>query len=459
MIKVILISLITVVNLTLAQVQIAPNGFYTWKNGIYDSNGDRHIFRGFNYGGFDENKAGLCYGVRNCGIDPNDFTIQAQWGANIVRIPLNQTWWVNEESVSGAWFSKAGLPATTNYRVMIDKIFELAKEAGLTVIADCHRGEINGSIDKLIMGNTETQIFWDTFSEQYKDDGQILFELLNEPRQITNEEWMNGGNGYVGMSTLYNTIRENNAHNLILIGGNDYAYDIRGIKEFPLPLDGYNIMIVSHTYGHNFKTVEHFDERFGFTHNGFTANNGSYYQYPVIFTEFGYLGDNSTDLAHTASVIQYAEENNMSWIPWSWVGPYYRKHNMFDEKYNADPTRTPNGYGSLFRDSLAYLKNKPMPARHSDAPFPDDVPSSLQASEMTGMISINPSEIRIRKGLYNSVNINLFSIFGKKISTIYNGQNTGGEIHWDSSELSPAVYVITIQIDGEYISKKFTVVE
>jgi hypothetical protein len=89
-----------------------------------------------------------------------------------------------------------------------------------------------------------------------------------------------------------------------LVAGNEWAYDIRGIVDYPLPEDGYNIMIVSHTYGHPWKTYEHFDDRFGFTHHGFTAANDVYYQYPVIFTEFGYLNDNSDDLAHTSSVIE-----------------------------------------------------------------------------------------------------------------------------------------------------------
>ena len=443
-----------------AQVKLAPNGYYTWKNGVYDVNGDRHIFRGFNYGGFDENSHGLCYGPLNCGINPDDFSTMARWGANIVRLPVNQTWWLNEEPVSGPWFSEAGLPANTTYRVMMDKLFELAKAAGLTVIADCHRAYTNGAIDKLNMATAETQAFWDAFSDQYKNDGQILFELLNEPRQITNDQWMNGGNGYVGMSALYNTIRSNQAHNLILVAGNDWAYDIRGIYDYPLPENGYNILIVSHTYGNPYKTREYFDERFGFTHHGFTANNGVHYQYPVIFTEFGYLDDPS-DLAHTSSVINYAEENNMSWIPWSWVGPYYKKHYMFDQKYNADSSRTPNNYGSLFRDSLAYLKNKPMPARHADAPYPEGT-THVNPVAPQGLTkwSMDNRQLRFDAISRGYVKIESFSLNGARKSIIFEGTvPASGAIQFDQCKSLSGVCLIRLTYQGRSQVKQFIFTE
>ena len=427
-----------------AQVNMAPNGFYTYQNGVYDSLGNRVVFRGFNYGGFDENKQGMCYGKFNCGISPLDFTIQSEWGANIVRIPINQGWWLNEEAVAGPWFVDAGLPASTDYRTMIDKIFEHAKAAGLVVIADCHRGiNSEGGIDKLNMANAQTLAFWKAFAAEYKDDGQILFELLNEPRSITNDEWMNGGNGYVGMSELYTSIRALGAENLILVAGNDWAYDIRGIVDYPLPEDGYNIMIVSHTYGHPWKTYEHFDDRFGFTHRGFTAANDVYYQYPVIFTEFGYLNDNSDDLAHTSSVIEYAEKNNMSWIPWAWIGPYYLKHNMFDEKYSADPYRTPNSFGKLFQDSLAHLKDKPMPERHANAPYPGNVVNSF--TEVLNLNEINGADVAV------------YDNRGKLVGEYKSVSSTNDLESFLEKDFDRAVYFLRVRNEGKVVYKKVVV--
>jgi len=91
--------------------------------------------------------------------------------------------------------------------------------------------------------------FWDEASARFGKDGRIIFELWNEP--ILSEH--DGDEGVPPQwehlkpffAELLRTVRSH-SHNVILATGNNWAYDLRGIRKDPLP--GENVAYAWHIY-------------------------------------------------------------------------------------------------------------------------------------------------------------------------------------------------------------------
>ena len=159
------------------------------------------------------------------------------------------------------------------------------------------------------MADENSVQFWKSVAERYKDTGQVLFELYNEPHDVSWAVWRDGGltaDGYdaVGMQQLYDAVRDTGAHNLVLIGGLRWAYDLSGVPRHRI--DGYNIVYVSHPYDFPDKQPTAWPNDWGFL-----AETD-----PVMVTEFGSFGD--CDPAYSNALLDYADEIDASWVAWAW---------------------------------------------------------------------------------------------------------------------------------------------
>lgn len=275
------------------QPPTAPGGYYVEGNAIYDGQGDVHVFRGvarpsLEWTGMGEN------------LNPQDYEFMAGWGANVVRIALNQGFWL-EGSV-------AYVPG---YPERIDQQIEWAQAAGMDVILDLHwsdRGDFGTTPDQQRMADANSVTFWDQVATRYQDDGRVLFELYNEPHDVTWQVWRDGGDsgeGFtaVGMQTLYDTVRATGAHNVVIAGGLDYAYDLKGVPS--APLSGYNIAYASHPYDFPNKAPASWDADWGFLSE----------TYPIIVTEFGSF---TCGADYASQLIDYASDRSLSWTAWAW---------------------------------------------------------------------------------------------------------------------------------------------
>ena len=314
---------------------MAPGGFYTEGKHIYDARGKKHIFRGVNRPGYEDKLDG------DFRLHKNEFPEMARWGANAVRIPINQHWWLTDQQ---------------GYRAKIAQVIAWTLENGMTAIADLHRSISRGGVVDLPMADEESLAFWRAFAAEYKDQGRVLFELYNEPKGVSERTWMKGGveggKTYVGMQQLYDAIRDLGAHNLILIGGLNWGYDLRGLKEYPLSEDAYNVVYSSHPYNYGGKRISDWQECWAWVLK----------KHPVILTEFGYTkqdkrADGSYSLDYEKAVFEFADENDVSWTAWAWTS-LFLKHTIFVRTvpHTYDPA---NGvfepltaHGQLIKDNL-----------------------------------------------------------------------------------------------------------
>lgn len=163
------------------------------------------------------------------------------------------------------------------------------------------------------MADMDSIQFWSSVAGAYKSNTRVLFNLYNEPRQISWDVWKYGGTtsdskvgAYKvgGMQQLYETVGATGSSNLVIIGGNDWAYDLSKLPEYSI--NGSNILYATHPYDFYGKNTHvDWDKAFGSISR----------KYPVIMTEFGTY---DCSLKMYEELIDYASAHNISWTSWAW---------------------------------------------------------------------------------------------------------------------------------------------
>ncbi len=289
----------------------APGGYYTNGATVCSADGTEHLFHGVDRPSLEWDAAGEWNNSE--GIPRSDFAAMAAWHANVVRIALNQDFWL-----AGAALHDP------NYAGTVDQAVKDAEASGLDVILDLHwsdRGDLTASVagqgqgqsghaDQQQMADANSKQFWTEVASKYQGDGHVLFELYNEPHDISWSVWLHGGavGNYqaVGMQDLYDTVRATGANNVVIAGGIGWAFNLSGVSANRI--QGYNIMYATHPYFPQDPATQ-WDSKFGYLATQDIA--------PVIATEFGDGSDNCTG-AWDSNLTQYADQHHISWTAWAW---------------------------------------------------------------------------------------------------------------------------------------------
>jgi endoglucanase len=343
----------------------APNGYYTNGGSVCTADGKVRVFHGVD-------RPSLEWSPFGDAMSPADFALMASWGANVVRIALNQDFWL-----SGAALYEAQYPP------MVDNAVAWAEAAGLDVILDLHWSDL-GDLGAMLkdstgaclaapggaavtcstqqtMGDNNSIEFWKEVADRYKGDGHVLFELYNEPHGISWDLWLNGGSSgrYVlaGMQQLYDAVRGTGANNVVIAGGLSWAYDLSAVGASGYHIDGYNIMYATHPYSMSGGDAPGgWEGSFGHLETSDFA--------PVIATEFG---DGRTQCTGDwdQQLIRFADNHHASWTAWAWY-PGVRTTDPQGCLFPAlisDWSATPTVQGVVVKAALgAYTSSLPRPA-------------------------------------------------------------------------------------------------
>ena len=342
---------------TTATPHIAPDGYYVNGNTVCTAAGNPHMFHGVA-------RPSLEWSPTGEQLSASDFQLQASWDANVVRISLNQDFWLSDSP-----------NADPNYPATVDGAVKWAEEAGMDVILDLHwsdkgtlgscaTGAFSSSCQQL-MADTNSITFWSQVASIYKNDGRVLFELYNEPHDIPWTVWKSGGmtSGNwtaAGMQQLYAAVRGAGADNLVVIGGLNYAFDLSGVPSNRI--DGYNILYATHPYGgDSSKGPAAWDGAWGFL----AATD------PIIMTEFGDSADCSGQTyrpavnTYVSLLLSYADQHKINWTAWAWyVGGCSFPALIMDWQ------GTPTPPGMLVQASLQTYSNDPAPGGKRPPPGP-----------------------------------------------------------------------------------------
>lgn len=169
------------------------------------------------------------------------------WRANCIRIPLSQD----------RWFGSA--PGQTDdgraYRKLVEEMVSRSASKSTYVVLDLHwsnAGVWGQNIGQQKMPDEGSAIFWKDLARRFGNHPAVMFDLYNEPRDVSWEVWREGGTlpeGYrtPGMQALVDLVRNSGSKNIVWVGGLDWAYDLRGVLQ-GFAIAGENVGYSSHVY-------------------------------------------------------------------------------------------------------------------------------------------------------------------------------------------------------------------
>jgi type II secretory pathway pseudopilin PulG len=267
----------------------ANSGYTVTASTIYDATCNPHIFHGLV-------RPSMEWSATGQNLSLGDYTLMSSWQANIVRLPLNEKFWIQN---------------TSNYRSRVDQQVQWITSLGMDVLLTLQwsdGGNIGNTVKQYQMPDQDSNTFWQDVASIYQTNSHVLFELYNEPYGVSWNVWRNGGAapGFtaVGMQQLYDTVRATGAQNLVLIGGLNYAFDLSGVPANRIT--GSNIVYATHPYDQPGKnTMADWDTAFG----GLSATD------PVMMTEFG---DFNCSTTFYSQLLSYASSHNISWTAFAW---------------------------------------------------------------------------------------------------------------------------------------------
>lgn len=268
----------------------------------------------------------------------------AAWGANAVRIPLNETCWLGINGVS---------PAASGavYRDAILAYVDRVKAHGMTPILDLHWAAPGGlqATEQLPMPNRDhTPELWRQVADAVKDDPYVVIELFNEPWPDWNQDsdaawrcWRDGGScpgidyQAAGMQELVDAVRSTGAENVILAGGIRFANTLSQWLAYAPDDPLGQLGAAWHIYS-----------------SGFCADPGCYdgspaavaAAVPVVATE---MGDEACGDAFMPTLMDWLDAHGVGYLAWVW-NTWTGCMRLIDD-YDGTPR---GSYGRMYRDRL-----------------------------------------------------------------------------------------------------------
>jgi endoglucanase len=269
------------------------------------------------------NRSGLEYAEPSDGgfLSAADFSqaelqeIILRWRANVVRVPFNQDWALNGRNLYTA----------EDYRAALDQIIDWAAALGAYTILDLQwldaetiYGHASGRENHVApTPNAGTLNLWADLAARYRDEPAVLFDLFNEPHDPVDDDPLPihiideignvaesdadfvGPDEWVPWATrLVSEVRRFHPNALILVGGVDWAFDLRHVR-----VDAPNIVYSAHIYPNRGR------------HTWWKAF-GSAAEVPVFVGEWGGRAD---DLAFGRRLARVLRAKACGWTAWSWV--------------------------------------------------------------------------------------------------------------------------------------------
>jgi endoglucanase len=324
------------------------------------------------------------------------------WGANVIRVPLNEASYLGHMTYDWPAGSRTITPVNPDpsgrYRQIVRSIVDEAVAQNLYVILDLHwnapKATVPGQARPVAiapradaqneMADVDHALdFWRTLATEYRNYPAVIFELYNEPH-IDNFEvppgtdwgsaaWKvlrDGGVGRVfygadnvirqrwrsaGMQEMLDAVRGTGATNVVLSSGIDWAKDISRWVEFA-PRDPLRQLgAVWHVY-------PPYNSEYGRPDYAQPARGESGYGdaerilkagFPLLITETGdHSATGTRDAPLMEKLLPWADRKGISVLGWTWNAWGAPEANLI-----KDAAGTPtDGYGQFFRKWMSGVR-------------------------------------------------------------------------------------------------------
>lgn len=287
----------------LAATQITFSGLKVSGNKLVNQQGQTVVLHGVDRSGAEFD----CVGGSVFDGPSDAASIQAMraWDIDAVRVPMNEDCWLGINGV------KTGGAA---YQQAIEGFVKTLNQQGMYVILDLHwnaPGNTKATGQTNMADSDHSPAFWASVANAFKGNNTVIFDLYNEPHDISWSCWKSGCGSYAGMQQMVNSIRSTGATNVIMVGGLGWASDLSGWLANRPSDPQKNIAASVHMYGHN-----------GCSGTS-CINLGAYTQVlaqvPLIAGEFGESADGSICSTNVSNAfMNWMDQHQASYIAWTW---------------------------------------------------------------------------------------------------------------------------------------------
>lgn len=216
-------------------------------------------------------------------------TLRDDWGANLFRIAM----------YSGEYNGYCTGGDKDSLKNLVVKGVDAATDLGMYVIIDWH---VLGDQNPLTYKD-EAKKFFSEMSKKYKNHGNVIYEICNEP---------NGGTSWADVKSYANeiipVIKKNNPDAVIIVGTTTWSQDVD--QAAADPLTGYtNIMYAAHFYA-----ATHTD----WLRDRISAARNS--GIPIFISEFSICdasGNGAIDYNQSKEWFKLMNDLNLSYATWS----------------------------------------------------------------------------------------------------------------------------------------------
>jgi endoglucanase len=232
------------------------------------------------------------------------------WDINVVRVPLNEDCWLGLHTVLGL--------GGVAYRAAIEAYVHELNAAGLFAILDLHwvAPGAGKATSQLPMADADhAPAFWRSVAATFRGDGDVLFDLYNEPYGISWRCWEHGcqvpaGSSWpayraAGMQELVGAVRSTGARQPLMLGGLGWAADLSGWLAHE-PVDPLHELLASeHDYG-------------GLSPCGSPCQRAVAATAAKVPVEFGELGETDCRQGYIDSMMRFADAHGIGYLGWAW---------------------------------------------------------------------------------------------------------------------------------------------
>jgi endoglucanase len=176
------------------------------------------------------NKAGTEYacaqgwGIFDGPVDEAAVTAMVSWRVSAVRVPLNEHCWLGRNGVAAAFSGEV-------YRSAVQAYVDRLHAAGLVAVLDLHWSAPGSALARgqAMMADADHSVdFWTSVATRFRDDPSVVFELFNEPHDISWDCWQLGcltvdGWRAAGMQQLLDAVRATGARQPVVATGTNGA--------------------------------------------------------------------------------------------------------------------------------------------------------------------------------------------------------------------------------------------
>lgn len=212
----------------------APPRLHVDGASLRDARGAEVRLRGLNVCSLEFDSSGANWQLQPDGGSPllDALADPQRWNANVVRMPVNQEWFVTDEA----------------YVARVEQLVDAAALRGLYVLLDVQweRAERTEPYQLNILkeptfgfGNT-TEAFWHLASGRFSNRDNLLIDVINEPHDVAAEQLA------VAMQKMIDRLAQRAPDTPVVIGGPDWAHSVDFFRE--RPLRGKNVVYSAHQY-------------------------------------------------------------------------------------------------------------------------------------------------------------------------------------------------------------------